>query len=140
LERVLLTKSGRNSTGTLPGIESPKIGDYNQFGICSRVSPHVSIESNCSIGAGCIVLPSPFPSTSSATTLDTTITNLGGEETEGEAQSLETLSSFTSVFGSDNRRRTNDSGEGTVQEKALFVKHLGYLSETLPRFFKLKMF
>ncbi|GAA5825197.1 hypothetical protein JCM10212_004423 [Sporobolomyces blumeae] len=42
-------------------IESPSIGSHNSFGIRSRISPHVSVGSHCSIGPGCIVLPSPFP-------------------------------------------------------------------------------
>lgn len=53
---------------------------------------------------------------------------------------IETLVSYTNVFGSENRRRVNDSGEGSVQEKALFVKHIEHLRESLPRFHKLKMF
>ncbi|GAA5878797.1 hypothetical protein JCM16303_007186 [Sporobolomyces ruberrimus] len=126
-------------------IESPKIGDYNNFGIRSRVSPHVQVESNCTIGAGCIVLPSPFPPTTIPST-----TAPGPEPEEGEAArekmkfdpttTIETLVSCTNVFGSENRRRVNDNGEGSVQEKALFVKHIEYLRESLPRFHKLKMF
>ncbi|GAA5943833.1 hypothetical protein JCM3775_000203 [Rhodotorula graminis] len=42
-------------------IESPSVGDWNTFGIRSRVSPFVEVGSNCVVGAGCIVLPSPFP-------------------------------------------------------------------------------
>ncbi|GAA6049635.1 hypothetical protein JCM3770_005046 [Rhodotorula araucariae] len=41
-------------------IEAPSIGDWNTFGIRSRVSPFVEVGSHCAVGAGCIVLPSPF--------------------------------------------------------------------------------
>ena len=111
-------------------IESPTIGNYNNFGIRSRVSPHIAIRDNVTVGAGCIVLPCPFPSPSPSEE----------EQEQEDSSSIETLKSFTTVFGSDNRRRLNDSKEGTVQEKALFVKHIEYLRETLPKFFKLKMF
>ncbi|BGP39857.1 hypothetical protein JCM10450v2_003830 [Rhodotorula kratochvilovae] len=43
-------------------IEAPSIGDWNTFGIRSRVSPLVEVGSYCTIGAGCVVLPSPFAS------------------------------------------------------------------------------
>ncbi|GAA5967941.1 hypothetical protein JCM3765_001794 [Sporobolomyces pararoseus] len=109
-------------------IESPKIGSFNNFGIRSRISPHVQVQDNVTVGAGCIVLPSPFPDPE-------------GEHEEVESiGTVETLKTFTTVFGSDNRRRFNDSKEGVVQDRALFVKHIEYLRETLPRFFKLKMF
>ncbi|TNY22724.1 trimeric LpxA-like protein [Rhodotorula diobovata] len=49
-------------------IESPSIGDWNTFGIRSRVSSFVQVGSNCVVGAGCIVLPSPFPNGSPFTT------------------------------------------------------------------------
>ncbi|KPV75378.1 uncharacterized protein RHOBADRAFT_48422 [Rhodotorula graminis WP1] len=95
-------------------IESPSVGDWNTFGIRSRVSPFVEVGSNCVVGAGCIVLPSPFP--------------------DGDG-----LADYTHVFGSENRRRTA-SVEGSGQAKALFVKHWEYLRETLPKHHKLKMF
>ncbi|GAA5910791.1 uncharacterized protein JCM6883_000317 [Sporobolomyces salmoneus] len=121
-------------------IESPRIGDWNDFGIRSRTSPHVSIESYCTIGAGCLVLPSPFPSPS-ASASRTEPPQEGGEDLEEISTTLETLPSNTHVFGSENRRRVNSTpGEGTGQGKALFVKHLEYLRETLPRFQKLRMF
>ncbi|KAK4049084.1 hypothetical protein OIO90_005554 [Microbotryomycetes sp. JL221] len=42
-------------------IESPRVGSHNVFDIKSRTSFNVSIGSHCHIGAGCLVLPSPFP-------------------------------------------------------------------------------
>ncbi|GAA5840644.1 hypothetical protein JCM5353_000259 [Sporobolomyces roseus] len=136
-------------------IESPSIGSNNTFGIRSRVSPHLVVESNCTIGAGCIVLPSPFPLPSLISTPPPLSQEEGGfdasnEEgsdstmlpppsSSSESQSIETLVSNTHVFGSENRRRKG-TAEGQGQSKALFVKHLDYLRETLPRFHKLKMF
>ncbi|GAA6022534.1 hypothetical protein JCM10207_006578 [Rhodosporidiobolus poonsookiae] len=47
-------------------IEAPSIGDWNTFGIKCRVSPQVSVGSHCTIGAGCMILPSPFPPSASS--------------------------------------------------------------------------
>ena len=57
-----------------------------------------------------------------------------GQDNEHEH---EHLSSFTVVYGSRNERRIW-SGEGKEMQKALFVKHLNYLSEGLPKYSKLK--
>ncbi|GAA5981747.1 hypothetical protein JCM10908_004586 [Rhodotorula pacifica] len=51
----------------------------------------------------------------------------------------DTLSDYTHVFGSENRRR-KATNEGEGQGKALFAKHWEYLRDTLPRYHKLKMF
>ncbi|GAA5928220.1 uncharacterized protein JCM15063_003824 [Sporobolomyces koalae] len=111
-------------------IESPTVGDHNSFGIRSRTSPHVTIGSHCSIGAGCIVLPNPFAATT---------TTSAATEDETDA-TVDKVADYTHVFGADNRQTIYDSGEGSVQERALFAKHLDYLRETLPKFHKLKMF
>ncbi|ORY92953.1 trimeric LpxA-like protein [Leucosporidium creatinivorum] len=42
-------------------IESPQIGHSNIFNPRCRTSPLITIGDHCSIGAGCIVLPNPFP-------------------------------------------------------------------------------
>lgn len=42
------------------GIESTAVGNHNIFAPRSRTSHLVSVGSNCNIGAGCVVLPSPF--------------------------------------------------------------------------------
>ncbi|GAA5873863.1 hypothetical protein JCM8547_008623 [Rhodosporidiobolus lusitaniae] len=150
-------------------IESPTIGSHNTFGIKSRTSPHVAVGSHCVIGAGCVVLPSPFfsppqlptptepeappsdtsmadPSSSpSASPAPTSSSDLPPSATpctpssSSEPPTHESLPDHTHVFGSENRRRTA-SGEGTGQAKALFVKHWEYLRETLPKYNKLKMF
>ncbi|GAA5844389.1 hypothetical protein JCM3766R1_006377 [Sporobolomyces carnicolor] len=139
-------------------IESPRIGSHNNFGIRSRTSPHVSIGSNCTIGSACLVLPSPFPTRRRPREQPRADDDKGeetdpgardGEQAGGEEpldndEAVEVLASNTTVFGSDNRRRTidnpDDARQGSVQARALFVKHLEYLRETLPRFHKLKMF
>lgn len=66
LLRSLALQHSPDDTHT--GIESPSIGDWNTFGIRSRVSPFVQVGSYCVVGAGCIVLPSPFPNGSPFTT------------------------------------------------------------------------
>ncbi|GAA6010703.1 hypothetical protein JCM11491_002904 [Sporobolomyces phaffii] len=125
-------------------IESPKIGDHNNFGIRSRISPHVQVESHCTVGSGCVVLPSPFPSPAPPPSVQPDSAMPPSSEPEPDSapdsEPLETLPSHTHVFSSENRRRVNDSGEGVVQTRALFVKHIEYLRESLPRFHKLKMF
>ncbi|BGP15886.1 hypothetical protein JCM10213v2_003878 [Rhodosporidiobolus nylandii] len=141
-------------------IESPSIGSHNTFGIKSRVSPHVAVGSNCVVGAGCVVLPSPFPPASSphASSATPSSASAGGAEAADAPPSdvdmlsassspapppapsaAETLPDYTHVFGSENRRR-KASSEGTGQAKALFVKHHEYLRETIPKYNKLKMF
>lgn len=163
---------------SLLGIESPSIGSHNTFGIRCRTTANVSVGSYCTIGAGCVVLCSPFgpPSlpfdhdpiptlhtsdhsqdrvfrveehtpneSGSATDVDMDVdpTEQKDEapvESDGvKLQERETLPDFTVVYGIDNRRRLW-SGEGQGQNKALHAKHLVYLTETLPKFHKLRVF
>lgn len=69
--------------------------------------------------------------TERATTTDPT-------STPTAAPALDHLPSFTVVYGPNSTRR-RWSGEGRGQQVALMHKHLAYLSETLPRFVKLKL-
>ncbi|GAA5997919.1 dynactin subunit 6 [Rhodotorula paludigena] len=137
-------------------IEAPSIGSDNTFGIRSRVSSAVSVASNCVVGAGCVVLPSPFASAKAKSgTAQEAIgddVSMASASAEPEAATAApptpdtqstpphgTLADYTHVFGAENRRRTATS-EGSGQAKALFVKHWEYLRETLPKYHKLKMF
>ncbi|GAA5980594.1 hypothetical protein JCM11641_006692 [Rhodosporidiobolus odoratus] len=150
-------------------VESPSVGSHNTFGIKSRVSPYVAVGSHCVVGAGCIVLPSPFSPSLSFPDLSTgspppfqtsddavaspSDTDMASPATSPppppaeepptisstSTEQLETLPDYTHVFGRENRRR-KATGEGTGQAKALFVKHWEYLRDTLPKYNKLKLF
>ncbi|GAA6027377.1 hypothetical protein JCM8097_007809 [Rhodosporidiobolus ruineniae] len=85
-------------------IESPSIGSHNTFGIKSRVSPHVAVGSHCVVGAGCVVLPSPFASSSSTTpspaaTTPTPATPTAAVPETPSAEPPEPPSSDTSMAG-----------------------------------------
>lgn len=49
------------------------------------------------------------------------------------------LPSYTIIYGSENQRRVW-SGEGEIQQVALMHEHLAYLTETLPKHSRLKLF
>lgn len=136
------------------------MGSHNTFGARCRVNTTVSISSYTTIGAGCVVLPTPFPPASfdlPETPASPSIVVQGeDDEVRGSSEMsldaippakreppalemVETLPDFTIVYGGENRRR-KWTGEGQGQGRALHVKHLVYLSETLPKFHKLRMF
>lgn len=144
------------------GVESPLVGSDNVFEIRSRVAFNVSVGSNCHIGAGCVVLPSPFPpafvtsstETSQAAPDSPAPPPVPAKDDEhappkdefvpparatSQETVVETLPDFTQVYGGDCRRQ-KWSGEGSAQAKAFYAKHLEYLRDTLPKFNKLKMF
>jgi dynactin-6 len=125
-------------------VESPSVGSNNVFEIRSRVAFNVSVGSHCTVGAGCVVLPSPFSvsrqdDTAAATSAAQESENVAGHVDRHKEIAIETLQDYTQVFGAECRRRTW-SGEGSAQAKSLHSKHLDYLRETLPKYNKLKMF
>ncbi|KAK4698352.1 dynactin 6, partial [Phenoliferia sp. Uapishka_3] len=137
-------------------VEAISIGSNNTFGARSRVAHTVRISSFCNIGAGCSVLPSPFPSAFFETPSsippppsESELESSDAMEVSPSPTSLktpapstgeqETLPDYTVVYGGENKRRIW-TGEGQGQMKALHAKHLHYLSETLPKFHKLKLF
>lgn len=70
--------------------------------------------------------------------------NIDDNETETGADQakpvpVEHLPDYTVVYGAKNERR-KWSGEGKLQQTALMHKHLAYLSETLPKYSRLKLF
>ncbi|KAH8926808.1 hypothetical protein BT69DRAFT_1330960 [Atractiella rhizophila] len=134
-------------------IESPVIGNHNTFEPKSRTTSLVSIGSNCCISAGVILLPQITTEASSPTPLPSSSSSEASEgESEGGGMEVqvqkkeqkveeeaEMLPDFTSVFGFGPdvvRRRWTGEGEG--QARALHVKHLEYLRETLPKFNKVR--
>ncbi|SCZ99517.1 BZ3500_MvSof-1268-A1-R1_Chr3-1g06056 [Microbotryum saponariae] len=131
-------------------IESPSIGSNNIFSPRCRVVHSVTIGSDSHIGAGCVVLASPFPtfipppnSTSEPTPPPPGTTTL---EEEAElprptttTRPLHHLPDETEIFGSDSRQRLG-SKQGIGQIKAFQAKHLIYLRETLVKYHKLKIF
>lgn len=150
------------------GIESLSIGNYNSFGIRSRVVPAIRIGNHCAVGAGCLVQPDPFKfvaepvadtepsaerqdsaeevnpgeSTLNAATAAEAAAGKEGASAAPKPAALspaETLPDFTHIFGSENRRRIA-SQEGLGQARALYAKHWEYLRDTLPRFHQLRMF
>jgi dynactin-6 len=140
-----LTPSGTS------GIESPSIGDYNTFEPRCRVPATVSISDYCVIGAACSVAPDTPATASDFADLEKLVSSTPShaqedaqeppqestEQTQLQTQ-VDSLPSYTVVYGSENKRRIW-SGEGKEQQKALFVKHLIYLRETLVKHHKLKL-
>ncbi|KAK9898561.1 trimeric LpxA-like protein [Cystobasidium minutum MCA 4210] len=106
-------------------IEAQSIGSYNTFEPKSRVSSSLSIGDYCTIGAACIATADQTASAEDWAALD----ELGSKH----------LPDYTVVYGAANERR-KWSGEGKVQQIALMHKHLAYLSETLPKYARLKLF
>ncbi|POW00164.1 hypothetical protein PSHT_13202 [Puccinia striiformis] len=116
-------------------VEATSIGSHNVFEAKCKVSPEISIESYCVIGAGCTVVAEPSLSTfKTMDKIDTMSTP--EEQIETYKQSgveIRNLVDYTVIFG-DRSDSTKWSGEGLGQAKALHAKHLLYLSETLPKF------
>ncbi|SCV71180.1 BQ2448_2768 [Microbotryum intermedium] len=132
------------------GIESPSIGSNNVFSPRCRVVHSVTIGSNSHIGAGCVVLASPFPTFIPRP--NPTQTRAMSEEdklskrdpqiplpTSSPSRPLHHLPDSTEIFGSESRRRIG-STQGSGQAKAFHAKHLMYLRETLVKYHKLKIF
>jgi dynactin-6 len=96
-------------TLSLPGVESPAIGNFNTIATRARVHHTVRISSYCVIGAGCLVVP-----------------------TEDEI-----LDDYTVIYGPAAERR-KWTGRGKLQEADLRRKHAEYLREMLPKFNRLR--
>ncbi|KAL8292544.1 hypothetical protein RQP46_001156 [Phenoliferia psychrophenolica] len=129
-------------------VEAVSIGSNNTFGARCRVAHTMSIASYCNIGAGCSVLPCPFPPAALVHPSPRAPDVPEDEQADDEdgpvapivlGEVVETLPDFTVVFGAENRRR-KWTGEGKGQIQALHAKHLNYLAETLPKYHKLKLF
>lgn len=128
-------------------IEAQSIGAYNTFEAKARVSSSITVGDYCTIGAGCTVVPDRAASVEDWQALEVGQQGDGplagpevGIEKSTLAKSLvEYLPDYTVVYGSGNERRIW-SGEGKLQQTALMHKHLAYLSETLPKYSRLKLF
>lgn len=122
----------------------------------------VSVTHHCLIGPGCLVLPSPFPTSLPSsppsasphppplTTNEPTPDPMEEDNPTSEAilaapasmpvpLRTETLAPHTAVYGAESRRR-KWSGEGKGQGEAYHQKQLAFQQEIMPRFLKLKMF
>jgi len=108
------------------GVECPSIGSYNTFEPKSRVTANISISDWTTIGAGCIVQPTPSFKTASTAVADEPSEDSTNHSTLSEAS--ETLPSRTVVFGAESRRRIW-SGESKLQAQALHAKHIDTLRE-----------
>ena len=127
------------------GIEAQSIGSYNTFEPKSRVSSSITIGDHSTVGAGCTLSSDQAASEEDWASLDTeSQENVENNETETGADQakpivVEHLPDYTVVYGAANERR-KWSGEGKLQQTALMHKHLAYLSETLPKHSRLKLF
>lgn len=113
----------------------------------------MSIGDYCTIGAACIATADQTASAEdwaaldelgSSLAADTSHTAEANEDqrpspTTAPLRTVEHLPDYTVVYGAANERR-KWSGEGKVQQIALMHKHLAYLSETLPKYARLKLF
>lgn len=79
------------------------------MGARARIHHTVRLTNHCSIGPGCMVVPSED----------------------------EVLDEFTVIYGPTAERRTW-SGRGKIQEADLRQKHVEYLREMLPKFNRLR--
>lgn len=94
-------------------IESPSVGSFNTFLPRSSTASTTRVSSNCVIGAGCVLLPSPsLP--------------------EGEDEVLEPYTVLYLVGEGENERRVLKrtwDGSGEASERDLRIKHVEYLRE-----------
>lgn len=126
------------------------MGSYNTFEPKSRVSSSVTIGDYCTVGAACTATADQAASEGDFLSVEALL-NSDSSKSQEEAMTTiasgststrtatEHLSDYTVVYGSANERR-KWSGEGKIQQTALMHKHLAYLSETLPKYSRLKLF
>lgn len=139
-------KAIRGTHATFPskGVEAPSIGSQNVFEAKCRVPHTIRISNNCTVGAGCTLVPDyqgpldPNPnseSTEPSSTAEDQDPSRPSEKATSQtsvsmsADEIETLPDRTVVFGAEAKRRIW-SGEGSGQARALHAKHLEYLRET----------
>ena len=157
-----------NHFETASRVEAALIGSHNIFEPRSRTHAGVQLGSYCIVGTACELYPQPpledeeWDIVQPDVASDAPAEHLPPSEVaETEAPPLpskaspnpetspltaqpptisgkETIPDYTVIYGPHSTRR-KWSGEGSGQAMALHHKHLAYLTETLPKYHKLKL-
>ena len=158
-----------NHFETASRVEAALIGSHNILEPRSRTHAGVQLGSYCVVGTACELYPQPpleedewdmvqpemasdapaghVPHSKAAEEIEApplpSKTSLNPDTSPLTAHSppqnvKETIPDYTVIFGPNSTRR-RWSGEGSGQAVALHHKHLAYLTETLPKYHKLKL-